>query len=987
VVVAFLLLGASARISAAAVAQTAPARIPEPGATLERNPPADRAAAEGALAAARRLTVEGDYGRALAQAREARERWRQLGDRAGEFDALYELGAIYDLSGEDKPSDKEEARRWYEEALSLALAIPDRMAQARAQTALGILLFQNHDTQDQACDDLRAALPVWQESKNYARQADILYRLGSHDFDNHRIDEAREQYEQALKAADLDGDFQREADIRMGLGNVYGNLGESQRAFDSYNTSLEYADKAGYLPGRAAALTGQGKLLLRQGKPQEALEKFGQALRINQKDSGSRENAGTVLVFLGAAYLAIGQPAEALTRYRLALEALQPQDRNPRSIANALLGIGQAELAEGHFQRALNDFRRASTVKKGQRAAAALRGIGVAQLKLHHTAAAVESLKTSLARQEQDEVGKALTLQALGKVYQERGDLERAAESLQQALEIFSGQVEAFFLQASVEFDLAQIERRRGHLETALARIEEAIRILDAVRSNLSEDRLRTSFFASRRSYYDFYVDLLMELDAHNPRHGYAEAALAASEESRARGLLALLAKGKLALTQGISSELQQQEAEVGAQLSRLQAELRAERSERARENVLAALQATLHETEERQGRLEQTIKTSSPGYYQVRYASTLGYREIRKQLDKDSALLEYSLAAKGAYLFVVTAEGLRVHRLKRSPEEIVKAVQAFRPMLEHPGALSLPFLQAARGLYRDLVDPARDEIKGKRRLLIAPDGDLLNLSFEVLLTGDARDPAHLPYLLQTHTVSYVPSASVLALAKSSSAADGDSFPKRFLAFAPLYGPGSSREPARSAGPRGSALAALAGVGREVDAIARRYPPHEVTVYRGAEASKENVQRRPLKARRIHFAAHGLLDSDHPERSGLVLAGGKTLRVNEIFNLSLDADLVVLSACETAGKAVTGEGLVGLSRAFLYAGSPSVVVTLWRVADASTPGLMLRLYENLDQSGDKAEALRQAKLGMIQRGGAFAHPYYWAPFILVGRPL
>ncbi len=688
--------------------------VPAAGAQSPAVAPGDeeRVAAEGALAAARRLADAGDYGRALAQAREARERWRRLGDRAGEFDALYELGAIYDLSGEDKPADKEEARRRYEEALSLALAIPDRTAQARARTALGILLFQRQSDKDKdkACEYLRAALPVWQETKDYARQADILYRLASHDVDNH-IDEAKAQYEQALKAADLDGDFKREADIRMGLGNVYGNLGESQKALESYNTSLDAADKAGYLPGRAVALTGQGKLLLRQGKPQEALEKFGQALRINQKDSGSREKAGIVLVFLGSAYLAIGQPAEALARYRLALAALQPHG-NPRSITNALLGIGQAELAEGHFQRALNDFKRAANVKDGNREAAALRGIGVAQLKLHHTAAAVESLKAALARPEHDEVGKALALQALGKVYQERGDLGRAAESLRQALEIFSGQVEAFFLQAAVEFDLAQIERRRGHLETALARIQEAIRILDAVRSNLSEDRLRTSFFASRRSYYDFYVDLLMQLDARKPRHGYAEAALAASEESRARGLLALLAKGKLALTQGISSDLQRQEEEVGAQLSRLQAELRAERSEPPRETALAALQAALRETEERQRRIERTIKATSPGYYQVRYASTLGYPEIRRQLDKDSALLEYSLAEKGAYLFVVTAEGLRVHRLKRSPAEIVKAVQAFRPMLERPGPLSLPFLQAARGLYRDLVDPAREEIQ-----------------------------------------------------------------------------------------------------------------------------------------------------------------------------------------------------------------------------------------------------------------------------------
>ena len=128
-----------------------------------------------------------------------------------------------------------------------------------------------------------------------------------------------------------------------------------------------------------------------------------------------------------------------------------------------------------------------------------------------------------------------------------------------------------------------------------------------------------------------------------------------------------------------------------------------------------------------------------------------------------------------------------------------------------------------------------------------------------------------------------------------------------------------------------------------------------------------------------------MLEEEHPENSGLLLEGGR-LKVSDIFNLELKTGLVVLSACETAGKEVNGEGLVGLTRAFLYAGSPSVVVTFWRVADRKTSDLMVRFYSNLDQSGDKAEALRQAKLGLIGKRGISSHPYYWAPFILVGQP-
>jgi CHAT domain-containing protein len=204
--------------------------------------------------------------------------------------------------------------------------------------------------------------------------------------------------------------------------------------------------------------------------------------------------------------------------------------------------------------------------------------------------------------------------------------------------------------------------------------------------------------------------------------------------------------------------------------------------------------------------------------------------------------------------------------------------------------------------------------------------------------------------------------------------------------------------------------------GREVADIARLYKPDEVAIYLGPTATEENVKGNEhlSTARRIHFATHGLISEKQPQYSGLVLSlpfkedpGPKTqdpgpstkdqeprtkdtvedglLQVYEIFNLTLNADLVVLSACETGlGKEVKGEGLIGLTRAFLYAGTPSVAVSLWSVADRSTARLMVNFYEGLDRVKDKAEALRQAKLELMQ-SPRYAHPYYWAPFILVGE--
>jgi CHAT domain-containing protein len=265
--------------------------------------------------------------------------------------------------------------------------------------------------------------------------------------------------------------------------------------------------------------------------------------------------------------------------------------------------------------------------------------------------------------------------------------------------------------------------------------------------------------------------------------------------------------------------------------------------------------------------------------------------------------------------------------------------------------------------------------------------------------------------------VSYVPSASVLAQLTTGRALDGEApaAGKLFVGFGdPARGPaaGSERDGAAATdsgcGPAsGAALGrgpgvALAGLVQppplpaardEVCRIARLFGADQAAVFLGPEASEENVKASAVvhSARILHFAAHGLLDEDHPDLSGLQLthagesAEDGLLQVREIFNLQLRADLVVLSACQSGlGKEVSGEGLIGMTRAFLYAGASSVVVSLWQVDDVSTADLMVGFYSHLKAGLDRAEALRNAKLELIDRS-RYSHPYFWAPFVLVGR--
>jgi CHAT domain-containing protein len=300
---------------------------------------------------------------------------------------------------------------------------------------------------------------------------------------------------------------------------------------------------------------------------------------------------------------------------------------------------------------------------------------------------------------------------------------------------------------------------------------------------------------------------------------------------------------------------------------------------------------------------------------------------------------------------------------------------------------------RAARELYRLLLGPFAAELARARRLLVVPDGLLHYLPFESLAA--ALDAAGRPrHLLDTHEVAYAPAASVAAeLARRAPRGA----PVDWLAYgAPRLG-SAGAGPAPAAGTvrslfAGRAFADLPHARREVQSIARLFPEASRRVRLGGEATERALKQEDLARFRIlHLATHGVLDDRTPGRSGLLLAPGHPdedglLQGVEVLNLHLDAELVVLSACQSGlGTLVRGEGLVGLSRAFFYAGARRLVVSLWTVNDHSTSELMRAFYARLRQGQGPAAALREAKRAMVRSDRpAYRFPYYWAPFVVVG---
>lgn len=536
----------------------------------------------------------------------------------------------------------------------------------------------------------------------------------------------------------------------------------------------------------------------------------------------------------------------------------------------------------------------------------------------------------------------------------------------------------------------------------------------------------------------------------------YAAEAFKITEQARSRSLLDLLSETDASLTAGIPAELlkrkqenlerQQEIAELLTGINVSAAEPKAKPGETEAE--LDKLQTDYDE-------IENQIRLASPRYAALTSGQPLSLAEVQqKVLDDKTVLLEYSLGVDSSYLWSVDMQGLRLYKLPPRPalDKLVSDLRAQliptrlqRRIVGIDVAASDPsrglgvvsasedaaaFIVASHALYKAAVEPV-SEVIGEKRLLIVADGGLNYVPFEALVkTSAAGDYASLPYLIKSNEIVYAPSGSVIAAirqqtnkpsgramlivadpvfnsndARARTAAPSSSVETRGLgiesALTDVAGQ-SAAASAETAKMQGLPLARLAGTRAEAEQIVKlaKAAGAQTDVWLDLDASEANMEGRDVtKYRVVHIATHGLLNAERPQFTGLVLSlvGNKAddgfLRTDEVFNLRLGSPLVMLSACETGlGKEKRGEGVMGLTRAFMYAGAPTVGVSLWSVADKSTADLMTDFYKRLlaapvaasaASSVSPSDAMRNAQLAMIS-GKKYSAPFYWAPFVLVG---
>jgi len=695
---------------------------------------------------------------------------------------------------------------------------------------------------------------------------------------------------------------------------------------------------------------------------------------------------------LGLTAIGRGDREDADYYLKRALAIRERLDPNGATVATTLENLGLQALEREDLTKAEEYLRRAMSLNdklapEGPAIAHNLQNLGVIAIHQGDCTAAESHFQHALAIRQRLGPGSlnvAASLRSLGFHGLKCGDLSRAESCYRQALALYESLAPGGIHEALVLHDLGDVYQQMGRSLPAAESLCRAVDVYEALQEGPRRDVLTEGYFTSC---------LFARAEM-----GQAAEAFRVLERGRARAFLDQLATRDLTLSADLPDEVALRRKQLAQEIDSTQGALaRLSSTHDAKESE--RLLNRLREIRSQQRELTEQIKRSSPRFASLHYPQSLDLAGAREALDPGTVLLSYAVGEKKSYLFVLHSPeiqdaGFSVFPLPIGEKALREAVQAFRNLLQNRESDRSTLAARASGLYDLLIGPAEAQVAVAKRILISADGPLHTLPFAALVRQGR-------YLIEWKAVHSVLSATVYAELKRTRHTSADPADSELVAFgSPTYSTlPKNRETAPTATleiltevRRGLSLDPIPSTRKEVESIAALYPHSRV--YLGPEATEERAKSVGPQARLLHFACHGLLNERFPLDSALALtipehptAGQDNglLQAWEILeSVRLDADLVTLSACDTAlGQEMGGEGLIGLTRAFQYAGARSVLASLWSVSDISTADLMRRFYSHLRAGKGKDEALQAAQSALI-RSPEFSHPYYWAAFQLVG---
>lgn len=1008
-----------------------------PGTAQDRS----RVAAERAFAEGEELRAEWkeeSSRRAIDKFEEALVLWKSIGQGPEEADTLRTIGDVWQSLNESQ-----KALTYYNAALLICKKSNDRHTEGEITSSVGYVSVFLGENQHALRFGMRA-LKLGRSVSNSYDEAQAFDLIGEAYNGFGHTQKALDSYQQALAIWQELSDQRGQALALLHCGYAYSDLSDTQRALDSYGKALTLWRSAKNRWGEAHTLTGIGHLKSKLGEKQEALKYYEEARQLFQP-MGDRIGEAFILNGMGYVYDELGELQKALESYQQALQLFRRANFRLGE-AGALWKIGRIYYSLEDYLKSIDHYQRSISVLTIlgdlRTTAYPLRDIGRAYESQgdNRKALACFSKALSFTQAVGDRREEAYVFNDIAHVYERLGERQKALQYYNQAL-LLNRATGDRFGESNTLYNIARARRDVGNLTEARPQIERAIEIAESLRTNVASQDLRASYFATARQFYELHVDVLMQLDKRQPSAGHQIAAFDVSERARARSFLELLKEASTDLRQGVDPALLEQERNLEQTIdakAQRHGQLVANKDNAEAQEVATQLNQLTTEYDEVKAR----IKSTSPRYAALTQPQPLGLKEIQNRLlDDNSLLLEYMLGDERSYLWVVTRTEVWSYELPPRTQ-IEDAAQSFRKLLTANQPVAgesfeqtqarireadalLP--KAAASFSQMVLGPVLGKL-GTKRLLIVPDGVLQYIPFQALTVPPANaissarqantsaTPGEQIPLIADHEIVNEPSASALALVLSDTS-QRQPAPNSVAIFAnPVFEVDDPRVKSSGAAQAQSAdptetrkiqeifrdigfgegkIPALPASRDEAEAIMALAPRGTGMKALGFDANRTAITKPELAQYRIvHFATHGFIDYQHPELSGLVLSlvdqNGRPqegyVRLHDIYNLKLSADLVVLSACNTGlGKDVKGEGLIGLTRGFMYAGAGGVAASLWKVDDDATAELMKHFYEGMFKRGlTPAAALRDAQLGMWKQKRWHA-PYYWAAFVIQGQ--
>jgi CHAT domain-containing protein/Tfp pilus assembly protein PilF len=813
--------------------------------------------------------------------------------------------------------------------------------------------------------------------------------------------------------------YSRVAQTYNNMAMVYYNKGEFDLALEYFlrSSNLRKEVSGEKNPDQAGIYSNIGTTLTQLGEYDQSMEYLKKALALDKETFGENHP------YIAADLNNIGENYSFKADYNKALEfhfmslkmKLATLSEKHPDVAYSYSNIALAYEMKGIFDsasifytKALMTFSEAMG-KKHPLVAVTFRSLGLLSMKQHKYDLALKYFQSGLVADIKNYFD-SLNIYSNPKLsnYLETNTL----------CDLFGGKAEAFY----------ELKDYKSSLIDYI--IADSIISIMRKASVTKADKLKIGESASH--IYDGAIKTCMKLadlnEDYNSKNYYIEKAFYFSEEDKAGLLLEALAGQEGLKFAGIPDSMLQLEHKLKTNISFKEKRL-ADVSDSSQE---AIIRNNLFQLNRKYDELSSNFEKNYPEYYNLKYSTRKqSIKDIQILLDNKTAIRNYILGDSDIYIFTITHKNLDLLKVPKICQ-FEDTIQAFRDDLASPSSKSkIDYLRIGNTLFRQLFPDISSVSNAEKNsllneienLVIIPDGSLGIIPFEALLSenysGQINKYQDYPFLIKRFNISYSYSANLFyrTFTKFSKHKIELSHLNDWLAFAPVFDEQSDRgmlmstrelndrlnklknntPSKRSTLLNGDFVTPLPGTENETQAIFKEYDTKhlkaEVLLHK--DANEQFIKSGGLENFKIiHFATHGFVNSEKPELSGILLnqdtIGGQDgiLYAGEIYNLNLNADLIVLSACETGlGKIMKGEGIIGLTRALLYAGTRNIIVSLWQVSDQSTSDLMIDFYDFLlkgNRENSYSECLRKAKLKMIA-GEAYSHPFYWSPFILIGK--